>query len=215
MDAKTPVRPLKIDLPRWLLQVILILGLSLIPPGGDAPSAVPSGEGGNHPPPDSFLPFFTDLPVDAFRSEPTFLEEESSSDPFHEFIVEAANRYRLDPALIKAVIKAESGYDPHAVSGKGAQGLMQLMPSTARALGLEDMLDPEGNIDAGSKHLRHLLDRFQGDIRLSVAAYNAGLSRVRRYNDIPPIRETRNYVEKVLGYYSDYRQESEAGGDEA
>jgi soluble lytic murein transglycosylase-like protein len=129
--------------------------------------------------------------------------------------VEAANRYRLDPALIKAVIKAESGYNPDAVSGKGAQGLMQLMPSTARALGLEDMLDPEGNIEAGSKHLRQLLDLFQGDIRLSVAAYNAGLSRVRMYNDIPPIRETRDYVEKVLGYYSDYRQESEEGGDEA
>jgi soluble lytic murein transglycosylase-like protein len=215
MDSKTPVRPLKIDLPRWLLQVILILGLSLIPPGGDAPSAVPSGEGGHHPPPYHFLPFFTDLPVDAFHSEPPFVEEGSSSDPFHEFIVEAANRYRLDPALIKAVIKAESGYNPHAVSGKGAQGLMQLMPSTARALGLEDMLDPEGNIEAGSKHLRHLLDLFQGDIRLSVAAYNAGLSRVRMYNDIPPIRETREYVEKVLGYYSDYRQGSEEGGDEA
>ena len=115
-------------------------------------------------------------------------------------IFEAAGlRYSLPPNLLKAVAKTESGFRPDAVSRAGAIGIMQLMPGTARGLGVTDIYDPMDNIMGGAKYLRQLIDRF-GDLQLALAAYNAGPSNVTRYGGIPPFRETQNYVRKVIEY---------------
>ena len=112
-----------------------------------------------------------------------------------------SRQHQLHPALIRAVIKAESNFDPRAVSRSGAIGLMQLMPQTALQLDVRDLYDPEDNIGGGTKYLRHLLDRFRGNLPLALAAYNAGERVVDRYRTLPPIDETRQYVRKVLRYY--------------
>ncbi|HEY9084341.1 MAG TPA: lytic transglycosylase domain-containing protein [Candidatus Tyrphobacter sp.] len=106
----------------------------------------------------------------------------------------------LDPALVEAVIECESGFDPHATSGAGAQGLMQLMPGTARALGVPDPYDPIANVSGGVRYLRGLLERF-GNLRLALAAYNAGPAAVERYGGVPPFTQTQRYVEGVLAAY--------------
>jgi len=114
---------------------------------------------------------------------------------------EAARRHGLDPALVRAVVAVESGFQPQAVSPKGAQGLMQLMPATARELGVADPLDAAANLDGGSRYLRSLLARYQGDLAKALAAYNAGMGAVARHRGVPPYAETRQYVRKVLGRY--------------
>lgn len=113
----------------------------------------------------------------------------------------AARRHGLDPALVLAVVKVESAFRPQAVSPKGAQGLMQLMPPTARDLGVEDAFDPEQNLDGGARYLRQLLIRYKGDVKRALAAYNAGPGAVDRHKGIPPYRETRQYVRRVLDQY--------------
>jgi len=125
---------------------------------------------------------------------------------FHPIIQKAADRYEIDPALVKAIIMVESSYNPKAVSSKGAMGLMQLMPGTARALGVEDGFNPEHNIEAGVKYLRQLINRFDGDTKLALAAYNAGIRKVRKHAGIPPYKATQYYVKKVFEYYRYYKE---------
>jgi soluble lytic murein transglycosylase-like protein len=126
---------------------------------------------------------------------------------FHPIILQEANRHELDPALVKAIIMAESGYNPNAVSKKGAQGLMQLMPSTAEALGVDDAFNPEQNISGGVRYFKQLVNRFDGDIKLALAAYNAGSRIVRHYQGIPPFKSTHFYIEKVFKYYELYKDQ--------
>jgi soluble lytic murein transglycosylase-like protein len=118
-----------------------------------------------------------------------------------QLILREARRWNLDPQLVTAVIVAESGFDPSAVSRKGAVGLMQLMPATSRRLSVDDPYDPAENVAGGARYLRELLDRFGGSLELALAGYNAGPGAVVRYRGIPPYRETRGYVAKVLRLY--------------
>ncbi len=116
-----------------------------------------------------------------------------------------ATTWQVDPALLKAVIANESGFNANATSKVGAQGLMQLMPQTAASLGVRDAYDPAQNVAGGARYLRGLLDRFGGDQRLAVAAYNAGPGAVAKYGDVPPYAETQNYVTNVLASFEKYR----------
>jgi soluble lytic murein transglycosylase-like protein len=126
---------------------------------------------------------------------------------FHPIILQAASRHEIDPALVKAIIMAESGYNPNAISQRGAKGLMQLMPSTAEALGVEDVFNPEQNISGGVRYFKKLVNRFDGDIKLALAAYNAGSKKVRYYQGIPPYKSTHHYIEKVFKYYKQYKNQ--------
>jgi soluble lytic murein transglycosylase-like protein len=123
-------------------------------------------------------------------------------------IHKAAEKYNLPSALINAVIKAESNYQPTAVSPVGAQGLMQLMPGTAAELGVSDPFDIDQNIDAGARYLRDMLTRFDGDTRLALSAYNAGPGTVVKYNGNVPYAETQNYVDRVMRYERAFSDES-------
>lgn len=123
-----------------------------------------------------------------------------------------SRRSNVDPALVHAVIRQESGYDPFAVSVKGAKGLMQLMPETARQLGVKDVFDPAENVRGGVKLLRELIDRYDGDRRLALAAYNAGEGAVERYGGVPPYPETRDYISRIE---SRYRPKGDLASDEA
>lgn len=126
---------------------------------------------------------------------------------FHSIILQEAIRHKVDPALVKAIIMAESGYNPNAISKKGAQGLMQLMPSTAEALGVEDAFNPEQNISGGVRYFKQLVNRFDGDVKLALAAYNAGSKIVRHYQGVPPFKSTHYYIEKVFEYYELYKDQ--------
>ena len=122
--------------------------------------------------------------------------------PYAREIREAAARYGVEEGLIKAVIRVESGFNSRAVSPKGARGLMQLMPGTASMLGVRDSFDPRQNIDGGVRHLRGLIDRFGSDLKLALAAYNAGEQAVMNHGGVPPYRETRDYVTRILGLFA-------------
>jgi soluble lytic murein transglycosylase-like protein len=115
-----------------------------------------------------------------------------------------ARKHGVDPALVKAVARAESGFRSDAVSPAGAQGLMQLMPATGAGLGVKDPFDPEQSIEGGTRYLKNALKMFDGDVRLALAAYNAGPGAVKKYGGIPPYTETRNYVRKVIGFAREF-----------
>lgn len=127
----------------------------------------------------------------------SFLGESKSMD---EIFDQAAKKYNVPVELLKAIGKAESDFNPNAVSRCGAQGVMQLMPATAKSLGVTDSFDPEQNIMGGSKYIADLLKKYDGDTRLALAAYNAGSGNVKKYGGIPPFKETQNYVKKVMKF---------------
>jgi soluble lytic murein transglycosylase-like protein len=130
--------------------------------------------------------------------------------PYKAEIDAAAAKYGLDPALLRGLIRQESNFDPNAGSPAGAQGLCQLMPGTAAALGCTNVHDPAQNIDAGARYLRQQLDAFGGDVAKALAAYNAGPGAVQRYGGVPPYAETQNYVRQVQAYAAQYRSQSQS-----
>jgi soluble lytic murein transglycosylase-like protein len=140
---------------------------------------------------------------------PHLLRLKGFADParakrYDPLIAAAAERYKVDMSLIKAVIRAESGFSAHATSPKGAQGLMQLMPATARLHGVLSVYDPEDNVEGGVRHLRLLLDRYGGNVRLALAAYNAGAGAVDKYGGVPPYPETWQYLNRVMQFRDHY-----------
>lgn len=140
----------------------------------------------------------------AARPEPDQVSRKNSSvsSDYHSIVHEKASMYAMDPSLVKAVIKTESNWNCNAVSPKGAMGLMQLMPATATDMNVRNPFDPEENIEGGTKYLKYLLERFNGDLTLALAAYNAGPKTVEKYGYVPPISETRQYVNRVLSQYN-------------
>jgi hypothetical protein len=126
---------------------------------------------------------------------------------FEQAVIHASQQYRVQPALLLAVIKAGSSFNPTVISKAGAVGLMRLVPETAIRHGVRNLYDANENITGGGKHLRYLLDRFHGNTRLALAAYNAGERKVDRYGQIPPYKETQDYVKKVLVYYRGYKKD--------
>jgi soluble lytic murein transglycosylase-like protein len=155
---------------------------------------------------------FTNAPTSSNRDYKLFLRERKMPAPswydskqYDGLISEASKRHGVSFPLLKAIIKAESDFDPQAVSKKGAMGLMQIMPQNFKLLGLEDPFDPIQNIEAGARYFKLLYDRFGGKLALSLAAYNAGPTAVDRYKTIPPYEETEEYVRRVLKYYYNYK----------
>ena len=156
---------------------------------------------------------FTNTPTDYDREYKVFIRERKSSsnpsystDKYDDIITDASDQYGVDSRLVKAIIKAESDFNPRAVSRKGAMGLMQIMPENFQHLQIENPFDPRENIMGGTRYFKYLYDRFEGQLALSLAAYNAGPTTVDNYNkSIPPYRETEQYVERVLTYYSNYK----------
>jgi soluble lytic murein transglycosylase-like protein len=136
-------------------------------------------------------------PFEAARSAPA-----KRATNLNEVVNDASATYHLDPDLVNSVIHAESGFNAHAISPKGARGLMQLMPGTASQLGVHDAFDPQANVDGGSRYLRELLERYNFDIVKALAAYNAGPQRVEQYRGVPPYRETRAYVARIVHEYN-------------
>jgi hypothetical protein len=159
--------------------------------------------------------FYTNMPSDIryqplARVQPPRTAGDEKSRPFEGAIVEAAERYGVDHNLLRAVIKCESNFNHLAVSHAGAQGLMQLMPDTARLVEVNDPFDATENLEGGARYLKYLLDSFS-DRELALAAYNAGEGVVRRYGGIPPYRETQNYVKAVVAQYNRYCTLADSG----
>jgi soluble lytic murein transglycosylase-like protein len=137
------------------------------------------------------------VPASAAINQATPAKAASNVD-LDQVVREASNKNRLDPDFVNSVIKAESNFKTHAISRKGAQGLMQLMPGTAAQLGVADPFDPKANVEAGTAHLSALLDQYHDDPIKALAAYNAGAHRVKQYNGVPPYEETRAYIAKIV-----------------
>jgi soluble lytic murein transglycosylase len=154
---------------------------------------------------------FTNAPTSSVQNFRLFLKEKPtltrrySAEKYDDLISDASERYEVDFPLLKAIIKAESDFDPLAVSKKGASGLMQIMPQNFKLLGIEDPFDPWQNINAGARYFKQMFDRFNGKLSLSLAAYNAGPTAVDLYKTIPPYEETEEYVRRVLKYYYNYK----------
>ena len=154
---------------------------------------------------------FTNTPTSSNQKYRIFVKEKTrvtrwySSEKYDELISDASERTGVAFPLLKAIIKAESDFDPYAVSKKGATGLMQIMPQNFQPLGIEDPFDPWQNINAGARYFKQMYDRFKGKLALSLAAYNAGPTAVDRYKTIPPYEETEEYVRRVMKYYYNYK----------
>jgi len=155
---------------------------------------------------------FTNTPTSSIQEYRLYLKEKPqitqrySTKKYDALISDASERYGVSFPLLKAIIKAESDFDPHAVSKKGATGLMQIMPENFKPLGIRDPFDPWQNINAGARYFKQMYDRFKGKLALSLAAYNAGPTAVDRYKTIPPYEETEEYVRRVLKYYYNYKK---------
>jgi soluble lytic murein transglycosylase len=158
---------------------------------------------------------FTNVPTDSSYQYNLFIKDLTKKPPltisrysssvYDEMISEASQKHGVSFPLLKAVIKVESDFNPRAVSRAGALGLMQIMPENAKAFGMRDPFDPRENILTGTQYFRELLERFNGKLQLALAAYNAGPSVVDRYNRIPPIKETEDYVERVMKYFHHFK----------
>ncbi len=181
-----------------LALMVLVAGLAWAPVAGADTYRLIDGDGTVHLTNAPTDPRYRGLPSVSGTSTGWLRMSETSRNQYATEIREIASRHGVDPTLVESVIRAESAFNPTAVSRSGARGLMQLMPKTAVALGVRDSFNPRENIDGGVRHLRYLLDRYPGNLPLAVAAYNAGEGAVDAYRGIPPYAETQQYVQRVL-----------------
>jgi soluble lytic murein transglycosylase-like protein len=194
MNKKIIIQILAVELVRSLFIAVMILGVVIVSNSNNQMDVNPPV-------------LFKIYPVPQTEQSLPSVSGRKAEHLYHMFIIQTASHYQIDPALIKAIIMAESGYNTKAVSKRGAKGLMQLMPETAQSLGVEDIFNPHQNITCGVQYFKHLVNRFNGDVKLALAAYNAGSRNVRNYNGVPPFRATRFYIKKVLKYYQIYKNQ--------
>ncbi len=207
MNKNTIFQILAVELARSLFIAVMILGVALLSNENNqmvmSPRILfkihPAPQTEQHPP-----------SVSGRKAEqhPPSVSGRKAEHLYHMFILQTASHYQIDPALIKAIIMAESGYNTKAISKKGAKGLMQLMPRTAQSMGVEDIFNPHQNIAGGVQYFKQMVNRFNGDVKLALAAYNAGSRNVRNYNGVPPFKATRSYIKKVLKYYHIYKNQT-------
>ena len=194
MNKKIIIQILSVELVRSLFIAVMILGVALV------------SNSNNHMVKNSkMLSKIHPVPQTEQRLES--VSGRNAEHLYHMFIIQTASHYQIDPALIKAIIMAESGYNTQAVSKKGAKGLMQLMPETAQSLGVEDIFNPQQNITGGVQYFKQMVNKFNGDVKLALAAYNAGSRNVRNYNGVPPFKATHSYIKKVFKYYRIYKNQ--------
>ncbi len=194
MNKNTIFQILAVELVRSLFIAVMILGVALV-------------SNGNNQMVISHRVLSNMHPVSQTEQHPPSVSGRKAEHLYHMFIIQTANHYQIDPALIKAIIMAESGYNTKATSKRGAKGLMQLMPGTAQSLGVEDIFNPHQNITGGVQYFKRMVNRFNGDVKLALAAYNAGSRNVRNYNGVPPFKATHSYIKKVFKYYQIYKNQ--------
>lgn len=194
MNKKLIIQILTVELVRSLFIAVMILGVALVSNGNNQMVINPKMLSEMHP---------------ASQTEQRLpsVSGRKAEHLYHMFIIQTASHYQIDPALIKAIIMAESGYNTRAISKRGAKGLMQLMPGTAQTLGVEDIFNPHQNITGGVQYFKQMVNRFNGDVKLALAAYNAGSRNVRNYNGVPPFKATHSYIKKVFKYYQLYKDQ--------
>jgi len=192
MNKKLIIQILAVELVRSLFIAVMILGVALVSNGNNQMVMNPASQ---------------------TEQRPRAVSGRKAEHLYHMFIIQTASHHQIDPALIKAIIMAESGYNPRAISKRGAKGLMQLMPGTAQSLGVEDIFNPHQNITGGVQYFKQMVNRFNGDVKLALAAYNAGSRNVRNYNGVPPFKATHSYIKKVFKYYQIYKDRMARGID--
>jgi len=209
MEDESFIKFLANNLPLWISTIIIIFSVLVLSPimvndTSQTSIEITSIDNSNNP----SLSGTDNLRLK--KEKPLRLGRKMAERLYHPIIVQAARLYDVDLALIKAIIMAESGYNPMAISKSGARGLMQLMPGTAEDLGVRDSFNPEHNIHGGVKYFKWLLKRCNDDVKLALAAYNAGFGRVKKHKIVPIPRATQCYVKKVFQYYHHYKKEIEA-----
>ena len=210
MKEDSPTNPPSMNLALWLTVVAIVMGAVMSSISEEPKTALVAAKE-----PEMCQPVISAslqkklLPAKPDQIPPV-ISWNSAEHLFQPIVLKAANRYNVDPAMVMAIIMAESSYNPKAISKKGAKGLMQLMPTTARSLGVKDSFNPEHNINAGVRYFKKLLNQFDGDVELALAAYNAGSRKVREYRGIPPFRATRFYIKKVIKYYQYYKTQMDS-----
>ncbi|MCP4372663.1 MAG: lytic transglycosylase domain-containing protein [Deltaproteobacteria bacterium] len=205
MKEDSPINPPSMNLALWLTVVAIVMGVLMSPIYEEPETTLVAAKKPDIGQPEISAPLQENL----LQAKPDqvfpIISRNSAERLFQPIVVKAANRHNVDPAMVMAIIMAESSYNPKAISKKGAKGLMQLMPTTAKSLGVKDSFNPEHNINAGVRYFKKLLNQFDGDVELALAAYNAGSRKVREHRGIPPFGATKYYVKKVIKYYKYYK----------
>jgi len=205
MKEDSPINPPSMNLALWLTVVAIVMGVMMPSIYEEPKTALVAAKEPELGQPEISDPLQRELLADKPDQTLPIISWNSAERLFQPIVLKAANRYKVDPAMVMAIIMAESSYNPKAISKKGAKGLMQLMPTTARSLGVKDIFNPEHNINAGVRYFKKLLNQFDGDVELALAAYNAGSRKVREHRGIPPFGATKYYIKKVIKYYRHYK----------
>ena len=205
MKEDSPINPPSMNLALWLTVVAIIMGVVMPSIYEEPKTALVAAKEPEIGQPEISAPLQRELLPEKPDQTLPIVSLNSAERLFQPIVLKAANRHKVDPAMVMAIIMAESSYNPKAISKKGAKGLMQLMPTTARSLGVKDIFNPEHNINAGVRYFKKLLNQFDGDVELALAAYNAGSRKVREHRGIPPFRATKYYIKKVFKYYRHYK----------